>query len=179
MPSEEDRKKRRRWWDEDLFNSQFDAIQKMFEEIMKMLTDKSPEEIFGEDVEEQFEELLRELQKNPMVWGFSAAIGPDGRIQLNPFGNLNPNEPPPVVREEREPLIEIMDQDKSIILIAEIPGVEEEDIQLNITENRVEIKVDTPVRKYAKSVNLPARVKRDAAKVHYSNGILEIQITKQ
>jgi HSP20 family protein len=178
LPSEDDRKKRRRWWDED-FNNQFEAIQRMFEEIIKTFTDKSPEDLFGPDAQEQFEEILRELQKNPMVWGFSAAIGPDGRIKLNPFGNLNPQDAPPVVQEQREPLIEVMDQDEVIIIIAEIPGVKEEDIQLDISNNQVTINIDAPNRKYAKTIDLPATVNHEVAEVHYANGILEVQIPKK
>ncbi len=178
MP-EEDRKKRKRWWDEDSYDSQFEAIQHMFEEIMKMFADTNPEDLFGADAQEQLEEMLKHLQKNPMVWGFSAAIGPDGKMRLNPFGNLNPEGAPPVVREEREPLIDVMEQDSDIVIVAELPGVKRKDLDINISDYQITIHVNTPDRKYAKNVDLPAPVDADSAKINYSNGILEIQIKKR
>ncbi|MDO8055498.1 MAG: hypothetical protein Q6361_01435, partial [Candidatus Hermodarchaeota archaeon] len=89
-PEDKDPKKRKHWWDDDSFNDQFDALQRMFEELMKMFSNIDPEDLFGTDSQEQIEEILEQLQKNPMVWGFSAALGSDGKISLNPFGNLNP-----------------------------------------------------------------------------------------
>jgi HSP20 family protein len=180
LPSdEEDRKKRKRWWDDDSFNMQFEAIEQMFEEIMKMFAETSPEDLFGTDAEDQFKEILKHLQKNPMVWGFSAAIGPDGKIRLNPFGNLKPEEAPPVVREEREPMIDIMEQDDTIIILAELPGVKEDDLQVKVDDYNVIIQVDTPNRKYAKNLDLPAPVDKNSVQTNYNNGILEIKIQKR
>ncbi|MFW9831081.1 MAG: archaeal heat shock protein Hsp20 [Candidatus Thorarchaeota archaeon] len=179
--SEEDkhRRKRKNWWDDESFDSQFEAIQRMFEEIMKMFADTNPEDMFGADAQEQLEEIMKHLQKNPMVWGFSAAIGPDGKMRMNPFGNLNPEGAPSVVREEREPLIDIMEQDGTIIIVAELPGVTRNDIQINVSDYTVTIQVDTPKRKYAKNLDLPAAVEPSTAKTNYRNGILEIQLKKR
>lgn len=151
----------------------------MIEELMERLGDSAPESLLTSDAEEQFEEIIRELQKSPMVWGFSATIGPDGRVKLNPFGNIKTEGETPTVKEERDPLIEVMEQDDSIIIVAEIPGVEEDDINLTISDISVAIRVDTPRRKYAKTIELPVPIKQDTAKTHYANGILEVHLDKQ
>ncbi|MHA2428235.1 MAG: archaeal heat shock protein Hsp20 [Candidatus Hermodarchaeia archaeon] len=180
MTSEDkDKKKRRRWWDDDSFDDQFDALQSMFEELMKMFSDIDPEDLFGTDSQEQIEEILEQFQKNPMVWGFSASLGPDGKIQLNPFGNLNPEGPPPVVSDTREPLIDVMEQDEDIILIAELPGIKEKDLDIAVSDYTVTIQVNNPERKYAKTIDLPAPVQINSAKSNYNNGILEIKIKKR
>jgi HSP20 family protein len=176
---DEDRRKKKRWWDDDSFDMQFEAIQRMFEELMKKFADTDPEDLFGADAQDQFEEMLKNLQKNPMVWGFSAAVGPDGKMRLNPFGNLNPEGGPPVVQEEREPLIDVMEQDEDIIIVAELPGVTRDDLQVKVSDYSVAIHVDTENRKYAKDLDLPVPVDPSSVKVHYSNGILEIQIQKR
>lgn len=176
---EEDRKKRKRWWDDDSFDMQFEAIQRMFEEMMKMFADTNPEDLFGTEAQDQFEELLKHLQKNPMVWGFSAAVGPDGKMRLNPFGNLNPEGGPPMVRKEREPLIDIMEQDEDIIIVAELPGITHDDLRVKVSDYSVAIHVDTEDRKYAKDLDLPAPVDPNSTKVNFNNGILEIQIQKR
>lgn len=173
------RRKRKPWWEDDIFQTQFEAVKRMIEELMERLGDNVPEGLFTSDTEEQFEEILRELQKSPMVWGFSAAIGPDGRIQLNPFGNIKAKGTTPTVQEEREPLIEVLEQNDSIIIVAEIPGVEEDDINLTIGDISIAIHVDTPSRKYAKTIELPVPIKQDTAKTRYANGILEVHLEKQ
>jgi HSP20 family protein len=177
LSPEDDRpEKRRRWWEDDeLFRTQFEAVKRMIEELMERLGDSAPEEVFDE---EKLEDMLRELQKSPMVWGFSAAVGPDGRVQLNPFGNVSAEGETPTVREEREPLVEVMDQEEAVIVVAELPGVAKDDIQLKLDEMRVTIRVDTPLRKYAKTIDLPAPVKWKRAKVNYTNGILELRLPK-
>ena len=176
---EEDRKKRKRWWDDDSFVMQFEAIQRMFEELMKMFSETNPEDLFGSDTQDQLEELLKHLQKNPMVWGFSAAVGPDGKMRLNPFGNLKSEGGPPVVREAREPLIDVMEQDEDIIIVAELPGITREDLQVKVSDYSVAINVATDSRKYAKNLDLPAPVDPSTVKVNFNNGILEIQIQKR
>jgi HSP20 family protein len=174
-PDDDRREKRRRWWEDDeLFRDQFEAVKRMVEDLLQRLGENAPEELD----EEKLKEMLGDLSKNPMVWGFSAAVGPDGRVQLNPFGNVTAKGETPTVREEREPLVEVMDQDEAVIVIAELPGVAKDDIQLKLDERRVAIRVDTPQRKYAKTIDLPVPVKWKRAKVNYANGILELRLPK-
>ncbi len=179
MSSEDERKKRKRWWDDESFEGQFEAIQRMFEEIMKMFADSNPEDLFGQDAQSQFEKILKHLQKNPMVWGFSAAIGPDGKIRMNPFGNLKPEGGPPAVREQREPLIDVMEQNDCVVIVAELPGVKREEIDVKTSDYSVTIQVDSANRKYAKQLDLPAAVDISSTQISYNNGILEIQIKKR
>lgn len=179
MPEEDDRRKRKRWWDDESTDAQFEAIQRMFEEIMKMFSDVNPEDMFGPDAQHQLEEIMKQLQKNPMVWGFSAGIGPDGKMRLNPFGNLNPDGAPPVVREKREPLIDVMEEDDKVIIIAELPGVKRSDINVKVTDYKVTIEVESTKRQYAKDIDLPVPVDMRSAKTSYNNGILEIQLQKR
>jgi HSP20 family protein len=179
MAEEDDRRKRKRWWDDESTDAQFEALQRMFEEIMKMFSDINPEDMFGPDAQNQIEEILEQLQKNPMVWGFSAGIGPDGKVRLNPFGNLNPEGAPPVVRNQREPLIDVMEQDTEVIVIAELPGVNQEDINVKVTDYTVTIQVESSKRKYAKTIDLPTPVDATSVNTNYNNGILEIQLQKR
>ncbi len=179
MKEEDDRRKRKRWWDDESTDAQFEALQRMFEEIMKMFSDINPEDMFGSDAQHHIEEILEQLQKNPMVWGFSAGIGPDGKMRLNPFGNLNPEGAPPIVRKEREPLVDVMEQDDEVIIIAELPGVKQDEINIKVTDYTITIQVESTERKYAKKIDLPSPVDTTSAKTSYNNGILEIQLQKR
>ena len=83
------------------------------------------------------------------------------------------------VKEEREPLTDIIDADDSVRVIVELPGVEKNDIKLSGTDDRLTIAVETPERKYFKEVELPAKVDVKKAKSAYKNGVLDITVPKK
>ncbi|HDO41283.1 MAG TPA: Hsp20/alpha crystallin family protein, partial [Candidatus Bathyarchaeota archaeon] len=82
-------------------------------------------------------------------------------------------------REEREPLVDIINTNGEIKVIAELPGVEKKDIKLHGTETSLTISVDTPQRKYYKEVELPEKVDPKQAKSTYKNGVLEVTLPKK
>jgi len=66
-----------------------------------------------------------------------------------------------------------------VAITVEIPGVEREDIDLNATNDALEIKVDTPQRKYHKKLVLPCDVLPKTTKATYKNGILDIVLKRR
>jgi HSP20 family protein len=127
----------------------------------------------------------REL--GPFVYGYSMTVGPDGKPKIREFGNIKPSlRPEPFglakpylnVKEEREPLVDVMSTNGEVKVIAELPGVEKKDIKLHGTENTLTISVDTPERKYHKEVQIPASINPKAAKSTYKNGVLEVTVPK-
>ena len=62
----------------------------------------------------------------------------------------------PDVKEEIEPLVDIISIDCAIKVVALLPGVEKEDIRLRATEDALIILVDTSKRGYYKEVKLHA-----------------------
>ncbi len=65
----------------------------------------------------------------------------------------------PQVKEEREPLVDIVETNEDVHVVAELPGVEKTDIKLYGTEDSLTISVDTPQYKYFKEVELPVKSK--------------------
>ena len=60
-------------------------------------------------------------------------------------------------------------------LYVELPGVEKEDIQLNITNSQAEIKA----KNFYKNIDLPTRdIEFDKATANYKNGVLEVTIPR-
>jgi HSP20 family protein len=115
-------------------------------------------------------------------------IGPDGKPQIREFGNVKPSlgsepfgtrRPRLDVKEEREPLVDVMSTDSEVKVVVELPGVEKQDIKLYGTERVLTISVDTPQRKYYKEIDLPALVDPKSAKAAYKNGVVEITLTKK
>ena len=160
-----------------LFNSK--EFQKMFREIFNQLAKNLPKELQGLSPEEITREFMK---KGPIMYGFNMGFGPDGKPIMNSFGNL---EKEPIsgerkVRKTREPLVEVNEEEDQIILIAEMPGVNKDDIQLNATNTSITISTEKIVsgRSYFKEIDLPAPINSDYAKARYTNGILEVKLKK-
>ena len=82
------------------------------------------------------------------------------------------------LKEEREPLVDIMETNGDVHVVVELPGVEKTDIKLHGTEDELTISVDTSQYKYFKEVALPVKVKVKEANSTYKNGVLEVVLPK-
>ena len=129
-----------------------------------------------------------EKEWGPFVYGYSMTIGPDGKPQIREFGNVKPSlKPEPSgthrpsldVKEEREPLVDVMSANNEIRVVVELPGVDKEHIKLQGTEKTITISVDAPQRKYYKEIDLPDLVDPKTAKSVYKNGVLDVTLTKK
>jgi len=116
--------------------------------------------------------------RGPYVYGFSITIGPDGKPIIREFGNVRRIAGRPSIGEEREPLVDVFEDEKTVTVIAELPGVNKEDIKVKATEDTLIINAQTGDRKYYKEIDLPAKVKPETAKANYKNGVLEVKLEK-
>lgn len=112
------------------------------------------------------------------VYGFSIKTAVGGKPVVETFGNIKKTSEGPVVEEEREPLTDVFDEKSEIVIIAEIPGVHEEGITLDLKGDILEISAAGKNRQYRKEVLLPVQVKKETLSYIYKNGILEIKIKK-
>lgn len=183
MPGEEDFPewfRRRRfpsfggWFFEDI-DKMFREMEKMMEEEFKAFTSHVPKDYIRE---RKLPDGSTIKEWGPFVYGYSIKIGLDGKPEIREFGNVKPGRFGPRVKEEREPLVDIVETDGEVHVVAELPGVEKEDIKLHGTEDTLTITVDTPQRKYHKEVALPAKVNVKEAKTQYKNGVLEVTLPK-
>ncbi len=92
------------------------------------------------------------------------------------------------------PYIDVVETDKEIIATAEMPGLEKQDIKINLTEDRLEISAEVKREEerkekgyiyrerhrggYCRSISLPAPIDPDNSKATYKNGVLEIRMPK-
>jgi len=165
----------RSWFFEDI-DEMFREFERMIEREMKELTSVIPKEYVRE---RKLPDGTTVREWGPFVYGYSITIGPDGKPQIREFGNVQPTRFGPRIKEEREPLVDVYTTDGEVKVIAELPGVNKEDIQLHGTEDTLTISVDTPERKYYKEVKLPAKVDPKGAKTSYKNGVLEVTLPKK
>ena len=179
-------KKRRRrdieddgyWSDHDsLFDDFFDFgdIDREFERMRKFMDRITKRAMRGE---------LGDSEQGPYVYGFSMRLGPDGKPHIEEFGNTKPprrlegGDSAKVEIAEREPLTDVIECEDSISITLEIPGVEKEDIELNVEEDKVAINVDTIESKYFKEVPLKVKVDPKTSKATYKNWVLDIILKK-
>lgn len=115
--------------------------------------------------------------------------------RLGPGRALRTTAPEERMPHMRKAFVDVQESDKDVIVTAELPGMEREDIELNVTAERIEIKAEKKEerteekegykaygRKYAgfyRSVPLPVDVRPDDAKATYKNGVLEVVLPKK
>ena len=112
------------------------------------------------------------------VYGFTINTAGGGSPKVETFGNIKKTPEGPKVDEEREPITDIFNEKDEIVVIAEMPGIEENDIKIDLKEDILEISADSKHRKYRKELLLPAKGEMANLKQKFTNGILEIRIKK-
>ncbi|MCK4491300.1 MAG: Hsp20/alpha crystallin family protein [Candidatus Altiarchaeales archaeon] len=169
MPDEENpwdpRKRRRRFFDEFSFD---------FEDEFR-------------EIEEGINEFFNELSKipfeegnvGPFIYGFSVRSGADGEPILNEFGNIPVKIREAHISDKKEPLIDMIDGNEEVTVVAELSGVRKEDIKLDVGEETLTIDVDTESGRYHKALVLPCAVQTESAKASYKNGVLEVKLMRR
>ncbi len=130
----------------------------------------------------RFEEIMNRM--------FEEFWGRPSRRRLLPSGERGAVVP----AEYREPFIDVIETDKEVIATAEMPGLEKQDIKLNLTEDRLEISAETKHEEkkeekgyvyrerrsgsYYRAISLPSPIDPDKSKASYKNGVLEIKMPK-
>lgn len=112
------------------------------------------------------------------VYGFSVKTMA-GKPVIESFGNIKDTKKGPVVEEVREPMVDIFDEKDRILVIAELPGVSESEIKIEVNGDILNLVASDRDRKYAKEILLPGKVAPDSVKTTYKNGILEIILEKK
>ena len=151
------------WEIDDIFEEFDERFKKMHQRINKILKDA-------------MEGNIPAKEGGPFIYGWSFRVGPDGKPHFEEFGNIKPRAG--IEEMAREPLVDVIEEEDKVYVTAEVPGVTKEDIQLEITDDTLVIKVDREDRKYYKEVKLPAKVDEDSAKATYQNGVLDIEFKK-
>jgi HSP20 family protein len=156
------------------------------------------------EMEEEMQRSFRELEPNlpkhmvrkkkmpdgteisefgPFIYGYSMTLGPDGKPIIREFGNVRPSGFPQSrtgfsLAGVREPLVDILDEGEVLKVIAEMPGVEKENVKVEATSDSLTISADRDGTRYYKEVELPSEVDPNSAKSTCKNGVLEVTLKK-
>ena len=91
---------------------------------------------------------------------------------------------------EFSPRIDVIEHDKEFIVKAELPGMEEKDIELKLSEDSLFIKGEKKIEKeeyyymersygsFTRTISLPSRIETGKVEAKFHNGILSITLPK-
>lgn len=145
-----------------------------FNEIFKHIIESMQQEIEGLD---GLSELVERENTGVITksWGARITRTPDGNVHIERFGDV------PIVSElegNMQPLIDIFEEGDEYVIVADVPGVEEDKIVIELREEETKktliISSLDERRKYYKELDIPLNVANDFEK-GYRNGVLELR----
>ncbi len=153
---------------ESFFNDDFSKVlNKMIKDIQEQM----------QSIDTDFEKIEHAPGVKKRTYGFSMKIGPDGHVKIEEFGDIPSKKSSKKAKEPlRQPLVDVMNKDKEIAVIAELPGVSKKDIKLKLSKDKKTLTI-TAGKKYYKELKLPAKVKK-IEKQTYKNGVLDVTLKK-
>ena len=72
----------------------------------------------------------------------------------------------------------MFDEDEHVLVVAEMPGVGEEDVELAVEDDILSIAAERGQKKYRKEVLLPRGFRAEQMRYTCRNGILEVKLHK-
>jgi HSP20 family protein len=143
-------------------------------------------ERFEESMPAEFESFVREedtpggvtRRYGPFVYGFSYTAEPGKEPVFQEFGNIKPSHRGIEPSQGREPLVDVMSEKDRFRIFVELPGVDKDNVKLDVAEDSVEIKTEDE-KKFYKMIYLDSAVDPDSSKASYKNGILTLELDKK
>jgi HSP20 family protein len=115
------------------------------------------------------------------VYGFNVKFGAGDRgVEVEPFGNLRKDARTgkAEVTEVREPMIDIFDEQDHVLVLAEMPGIDEENLHLELSEDILTVSAEKGEKKYRKEILLPRPFPAEKMSHACRNGILQVTLDK-
>jgi len=95
----------------------------------------------------------------------------------------------------KQPRVDILDLGHALQVVADMPGVQKQDIEINLTPEQIEISAESSTEterkeedytyrergyaSYRRMLDLPADVLPDKAEATFKNGVLEVKLPKK
>ena len=114
------------------------------------------------------------------IYGFTIRTGlGDKGIAVEPFGNVRTDADTgkAEVHEVREPMVDVFEEPDHVLVVAEMPGVSEADVQLELKDDILSLRAEKGDKKYRKEVLLPRAFSAANMSHKCRNGVLEVKLT--
>ena len=115
------------------------------------------------------------------IYGFTVKVGLGGeQPRIEPFGNIRRDvrSGRTVVQEVREPVVDIFEEADHVLVVAEMPGISAEDVQVEVEGKVLSITAEKKDKKYRKEIVLPQAFPREKMQISCNNGVFEIRCVR-
>jgi HSP20 family protein len=116
------------------------------------------------DDDDPFDEFFREIERM-----MDEMMGAEGDVHINRDGATG----------DADLHLDVHETDDEIRVVADIPGVEKESIDLKCDGTVLTIEADAEVKAYSERLTLPSRVDEHTASATYNNGVLEVTFDRE
>jgi HSP20 family protein len=101
--------------------------------------------------------------------------------QSNSFGNIrrDADSGRTEVQEVREPMVDASEEQDHVLVLAELPGIGKDDVQVDVKDDVLTIAAERGEKKYRKEVLLPYCISKERIQITCNNGVLEIKCSRQ
>jgi HSP20 family protein len=136
-------------------------------------------DIIDETMQKAFDNPSKDAStKRSRFKSFSVRIGPDGKPRIREFTAREPLQDESEVSDDPEPLIDIIEDDETVVVLASLPGLDKDDIDLRLTGDTLTFSIDAEDFEWYDELKLPVKVSPKSVRASYKNGILEIKMKK-
>jgi len=119
-----------------------------------------------DDRDDPFDDIFREIERMmDEMMGGNVDMNVRTGFENNGFGT--------------ETHVDVHDRDDELRIVADLPGVEKDDIDLTCDGETLTISATSSRRDYDERVSLPVRVDERSASATYNNGVLEVTLQKR
>lgn len=115
-------------------------------------------------------------------YGVSVRTAEGGReVRVEPFGNLktDPAASESPVREVREPLTDVFEEDDHVLVIVEMPGIDPQHAKFDLAGDVLSIAAEHGSKRYRKELLLTSdSLKLKPEGVRCNNGVFEVRLSR-
>jgi HSP20 family molecular chaperone IbpA len=84
----------------------------------------------------------------------------------------------PMLIDKRQPLVDVFEERARLTILAELPGMDEKDVDIKTDGRSIMITAENAAKKYYRTIPLPFQVRKSPIKVSHKNSILQIVLKK-
>jgi len=148
------------------------------------------------DILGKIADLAERAEESRRDGSFTTADGKEGRFQVGfnirtmsgdsgepeikvePFGDVSRDRTTgqASVRERREPPTDVFEEADHVLVVVEMPGIGDEDVQLTIDGDVLTVSAESASKRYYKEVLLPLACDAATMQVRAVNGVFEIRL---
>ncbi|MEK6972636.1 MAG: Hsp20/alpha crystallin family protein [archaeon] len=145
-----------------------------------------------EEIEKQMDTLMKDMMSSqsmqsgkPNFFSVSIKVDKNGNKTIRTMDGSQANVQksrvmPNKTTDVNEPLADIHDLGDKLSIIADMQGMTEKDVKINVeNDSLIAINANDGTRTFSKNVELPADIDKKSLRTSFKNGILEITLNKK